>query len=131
DTYPDEAFFPVNDIGQGTWFPGGFGTDNVPAIIVNTTLANGIAEDVEALNVIPYPNPTTDLITIPLGVAMNGSVNLTVFDVEGRMVLAEELCQKNSTNISVDVSGLSSGVHTFQLQFEDNSTTSFRVVITR
>lgn len=131
DSYPTEIFFPLNDIDGGAWYSGGFGTDNVPAIIMNLQLADGIADDVEAMDVTPYPNPTTDMINIPLGIAMNGSVNVTVYDIEGRLVLAEELCQTNSTNIRMDVSQLSSGVHTFKLQFEDNSTTSFRVVVTR
>ena len=130
ETYPDEVFFPVNDIGQGTWFPGGFGTDNVPAIIVNLTLANGIAEDVAALKITPYPNPTTDVINIPLGSTINGNVVLNVFDVEGRLVMDQEICQK-SNKLSVDVTGLSSGLHTFSLTFEDDSRTSFQVVVTR
>lgn len=131
DSYPTEIFFPLNDIDGGTWYSGGFGTDNVPGIVLNMQLANGIAEDVEAMEVTPYPNPTTDMINIPLGVAMNGNVNVTVYDMEGRMVLAEELCQTNSTNIRMDVSKLASGLHTFKLQFEDNSTTAFQVVVTR
>ena len=130
ETYPDEVFFPINDIGQGTWFPGGFGTNNVPAIIVNLQSANGIADEVEALKITPYPNPTTDMINIPLGVTVNGSVFLNVFDVEGRLVMDQEICQK-SNRLTVDVSSLSSGLHTFSLTFEDNSRTSFQVVVTR
>lgn len=131
DGYPTEIFFPLNDIDGGTWYSGGFGTDNVPALILNMQLADGIADDVEAMEVTPYPNPTTDMINIPLGIAMNGSVNVTVYDMEGRLVLAEELCQTNSTNIRMDVSELSSGLHTFKLQFEDDSTTSFQVVVVK
>lgn len=131
DGYPTELFFPLNDIDGGTWYAGGFGTDNVPAIILNMQLANGIADEVKASDVKPYPNPTKEMINIPLGVAMNGNVTVTVFDMEGRMVLSENLCQNNSTNIRMDVSQLASGMHTFKLQFEDNSTTTFRVVIAK
>lgn len=131
DSYPTELFFPLNDIDGGTWYSGGFGTDNAPALILNMQLANGIADDIESLKVTPYPNPTTDMINIPLGVTVNGNVTVTVYDIEGRMVLAEDLCQNNSSNIRMDVSQLSSGIHTFGLQFEDGSTTSFRVVIVR
>jgi len=130
ETYPDEVFFPLNDIDGGTWFAGGFGTDNVPAIIVNLTLANGIADGVEALKITPYPNPTTDIINIPLGTKVTGNVVLNVFDVEGRLVIDEEICQK-SNKLTVDVTGLSSGLHTFSLTFEDDSRTSFQVVVTR
>ncbi|MBP9152146.1 MAG: T9SS type A sorting domain-containing protein [Flavobacteriales bacterium] len=130
ETYADEVFFPLNDIGSATWYAGGFGTDNVPAIIVNLQSATGIAEDVAALKITPYPNPTTDIINIPLGSTINGNVVLNVFDVEGRLVIDEEICQK-SNKLTVDVTGLSSGLHTFSLMFEDNSRTSFQVVVTR
>ena len=130
DTYADEVFFPVNDISGGSWFPGGFGADNVPALVVNLQSANGIAEDIEKLNITPYPNPTVDMINIPLGSAITGTVVLDVYDVEGRRVMSEEICQKSS-KLRVDVTALSSGLHTFNLTFEDNSTTSFQVVVTR
>jgi hypothetical protein len=130
ETYADEVFFPLNDIGSGTWYAGGFGTDNVPALIVNMESANGIADDIAKLDITPYPNPTTDMITIPLGTAINGTIMLDVYDVEGRLLISEEICQKNS-KLTVDVTGLSSGLHTFNLTFEDNSRTSFQVVVTR
>lgn len=130
ETYADEVFFPLNDIASSTWYAGGFGTDNVPAIIVNLQSATGIAEDVAALKITPYPNPTTDIINIPLGSTINGNVVLNVFDVEGRLVIDEEICQK-SNRLTVDVTGLSSGLHTFSLTFEDDSRTSFQVVVTR
>lgn len=131
DSYIEEIFFPVNDIDAGTWFPGGFGTDNVPSIVVNLEAANGIAENVEKLRITPYPNPTVDMINIPLGTAVNGTVILHVYDMEGRMVMNDELCQKNSGKLSLDVTSLSSGLHTFNLTFEDNSTTTFKVMITK
>jgi len=130
ETYVDEVFFPVNDIGQSTWFPGGFGTDNVPAIILNLGGPYGIAEDIEALDVTPYPNPTTDFLTVPMGTTINGEVVVEVFDVKGTLVLSETICQK-SDKLRLDVNGLASGMHTFNLTFEDKSSTSFRVVVTK
>ena len=130
ETYVDEVFFPVNGDNNGDWFPGGFGTDNVPSIIINLESANGIAEDIEARDVTPYPNPTVDFITIPMGSTINGEVAVDVFDVKGTLVLSENICQK-SDKLRLDVQGLSSGLHTFNLTFEDKSTTSFRVVVTK
>lgn len=130
ETYADEVFFPVNDIDAGSWFPGGFGTDNVPAIVVNLANTNGIAEDVEAIEVTPYPNPTVDNITIPLGTELVGDVTVDVYDSKGALVMTENICQKSS-NLKMDVAHLASGLHTFNLTFEDKSSTSFRVMITR
>lgn len=129
--FEGEPVSPLYSFGDEVWYLLGYGTDAIPSIVSIFQDPNGIAEDVEALEVTPYPNPTMDFINIPLGDAMNGNVNVTVYDVEGRMVLSEELLQKNSSNIRMDVSKLASGIHIFNLQFEDNSTTSFRVVITR
>ena len=131
ETYPDDVFFPLHDIDGSAWFPGGFGTDNVPALIVNLGSPFGIAEDLEELEVTPYPNPTVDNINIPLGSAVKGDINLEVFDVEGRMVMSHESCQNNSGKLSLDVTSLASGLHLFKLTFEDNTSTSFRVMITR
>ncbi len=129
ESYPEEAFFPLYN--GSDWFGGGFGTDNTPAIITNLELVNGIAEDINERDVTPYPNPTVDMINIPFGATLDGTVNLEVYDVAGRSVKSEELCLKNTQALRLDVSDLSSGLHTFNLTFEDNSHTSFRVVITR
>lgn len=131
DSYPDEVFFPLNDIDGGSWFAAGFGSDNVPALIVNLALNGGIGEDIEALDITPYPNPTIDRVNIPFGSSLNGTVSLTVYNVEGQLVKSEELCVKNSSSLTVDVPELASGLHTFNLRFEDNSETSFRVVVTK
>ena len=131
DSYPTEIFFPLNDIDGGTWFSGGFGTDNVPALIVDLQLANGIAEDVLKRDVTPYPNPTAEMINIPFGTSLDGTVVLDIYSVEGKLVRSEELCLKNTSQLRVNVSDLTSGLHTFSLLFEDNSKASFQVVITK
>jgi hypothetical protein len=130
ETFADEVFFPLLDINGNAWNANAFGPDVVPAIITNLQLANGIADDIEKLDITPYPNPTTQLVNIPLGSQVSGTIVLNVFDMEGRLVMNEEICQKSS-NMRVDVSALSSGLHTFSLTFEDDSRTSFRVMVTR
>lgn len=130
DGYPNEIFFPLNGDANGDWFGGGFGLENVPAIIINLGEPNGIAENLERLDVTPYPNPTVDMINIPLGSTPAGDVTVDVFNVAGSLVKSETICLKSS-NLEMDVTGLSSGLHTFNLTFEDKSSTSFRVVITR
>jgi hypothetical protein len=130
ETFADEVFFPMLDINGNAWNPNAFGPDVVPAIITNLQLANGIADDIEKLDITPYPNPTTQLVNIPLGSQVSGTIVLNVFDMEGRLVMNEEICQKSS-NMRVDVSALSSGLHTFSLTFEDDSRTSFQVMVTR
>ena len=131
DNYPAQVFFPLQDLDAGTWFAGGLGADAVPAIITRLHLINGIADDFEGEKITPYPNPTVDMINIPFPTSVEGTVMLNVFSVNGQLVKSEELCLKNSNQIRVDVTELSSGIHTFNLTFEDESTTSFQVVISK
>ena len=131
DSYPTEIFFPLNDIDGGTWYSGGFGTDNVPALIVDLELVNGIAEDVNRREVTPFPNPTIDMINIPFGAALDGTVLLDIVNVNGQSVRSEELCLKNAHQLSVDVTELSAGMYSFSLLFEDNSKTSFKVMVSK
>jgi len=131
NSYPDEVFYPLQDLDAGTWFAGGLGAGAVPAIVTRLHLINGIADDFETSEISPYPNPTVDMINIPFPTTLDGSVILNVFSVNGQLVKSEELCLKNTNQISVDVTALSSGLHTFNLTFEDNSTTSFRAVIAK
>lgn len=129
EQYADEVFFPLNDIDGGSWFAGGFGTENVPALVLNLADPNGIAEDVEKLEVTPYPNPTVDMINIPLG-GISGDVTVDVYDVKGALVLSETVCQL-SNNLRMNVTELSAGLHTFNLTFEDRSSTTFQVMIAK
>lgn len=131
DSYPDQYFFPLHDVDAGTWFSGGFTSNVPPALVVHVALNGGIGDDIERMNITPFPNPTTDRINIPFGSSLSGTVMLTVYNVEGKMVKSEELCLKGSSNLEVDVTGVASGLHTFNLTFEDKSSTSFRVVIAR
>ena len=91
----------------------------------------GIAEDLEKMDITPFPNPTVDRINIPLGNSIQGDISLEVYDVEGRLVISHEACQNNSGKLSLDCTTLSSGLHTFNLKFEDNTSTAFRVMITK
>ena len=97
---------------------------------MNLELANGIAEDVEALEVTPYPNPTIERIDIPLGLNINGDITIDVYNVAGALVMSEYVCQKSS-NLTLDVTELSNGLHTFNLTFEDKTSTSFQVMVAK
>ncbi|MFT7153316.1 MAG: hypothetical protein ACJAVL_000379 [Bacteroidia bacterium] len=130
EAYPGEAISPLftYETGDETVFLLGF-AGAIPAFATIMSNPNGIAENVEELSIKPYPNPTTDMINIPLG-EINGNIELKAYDMGGRLVLNQEICQKNS-NLIVDVTSLKSGLHTFNLTFEDDSRTSFQVVVTK
>lgn len=124
--YVSEPVSPVNSDGWATF---GF-TNGVASIVTILRDPNSIAEQAEKMEVTPYPNPTVDVINIPLGGLIIGDVSVDVYDIAGSLVLSETICQK-SNNLRMDVSGLSAGLHSFNLTFEDKSSTSFKVVITK
>lgn len=130
NAYPDQVFFPVY---SSQWFPGGFGTNNVPAIITHLSEPNlpgvGIADVVRAEAPKAYPNPTTDFINIPLGTSVNGNVMVNVFDISGREVMTTTLPSNGGSALRMDASGMGNGMHIFRLTFEDNTQTAFRVLI--
>ena len=129
--FADEPVSPLYDEGDQTWFLLGFGNDAVPAIVTIMEDPNSVSEDVERLEVTPYPNPTTDFINIPVGgLGISGDVMVEAFDVAGSLVFSDNVCVKSS-DMRLNVAELSSGLHFFNLTFEDNSTTTFRVMITK
>ncbi len=127
DAYPLDVFFPVK-VGT-TWTSGGFGPDNSPAIITHLSSATGIAEDVASKEIVAYPNPTADFISIPMGTTVKGNVMLNVFDVAGREMMSQNITNGASNTLRVDASSLSNGMHIFRLTFEDGTSTSFRTLI--
>lgn len=129
NAFPLDIFFPVN--AGGTWSPGGFGPDNTPAIITHLSVTTGIADEVKKSNLLPYPNPTADMISIPLGVEVKGNVTLNVFDLSGREVMSQNISNGVSSALRVDASSLSNGLHLFRLTFEDGTTTTFRAQINK
>jgi len=131
DAFYYESITPIDvDIATGD-FDGLNGFGGVGAIISILEEVNSVSEEVEALDLTPYPNPTTDFINIPVaGLGISGDVLVEVFDVAGSLVLSDNVCVKGS-DMRLDVTGLSNGLHFFNLTFEDNSTTNFRVMITK
>lgn len=60
-----------------------------------------------------YPNPTTETMTCLLSVPSAGQVELTLYDLSGRIVQEERINADETTELSVqfDVSSLASGVY--------------------
>jgi hypothetical protein len=129
NAYPLDIFFPLKV--EGTWNAVAFGPDYVPAIITHLSQATGIADDVVASQALPYPNPTNDMVTIPLGASVNGKVLLNVFDLSGRELMTQSINGTANNALRVDASSLNSGMHLFRLTFEDGTSTTFRVQVNK
>lgn len=122
-----QPLFPIED--NGTWYPGGFGTDVVPAIAVQMSANTVGIEDHNEVKMTPYPNPTRDIITIPVG-SKKGTTTLVVTDLTGRVVLRQAVNAVGG-NITVDASTLGNGNYLFNMNFEDGTYSKFTVVVTK
>ena len=126
--YNREAFFPLNSGGR--WYAGGFGSDLAPSIIVNLTANVGVKENKSSKKEITaFPNPANSFITIPLKMNVNQQVVLNVFDLSGKLVKSETSCMANNNMLKVNTDSIENGSYLFQLRFEDNSTSNFKVLI--
>lgn len=129
------AFFPVQVVegNSNTWYPIGFGTNSVPAIILYTSDQPfvGVKEEQQMAkhNITPYPNPATTYITIPLKETYNGKISLQVFDMAGKLVKSETVNMAGTNLLNVPTDLMGNGTYIFNLKFEDRTESSFSVVI--
>ncbi len=63
-----------------------------------------------------YPNPASDILTCLLALPSAGAVELTLYDLSGRLVIERlmEVTEPSETEAVLDVSGLASGVYTLR-----------------
>ncbi|MBI2280990.1 MAG: T9SS type A sorting domain-containing protein [Bacteroidetes bacterium] len=120
------------------WYRDGFGFDAVPAISVTMDIATSVNETAAATTFYPYPNPTNNLLTIPVRqhVAGNarlnvfGQVKLEVFDMLGKVVLTENKMISNEP-FQLNVASMVNGNYLFKLTFSDGTSDVFKVSVNR
>lgn len=74
-------------------------------------------DDVNALNLKVYPNPTRDRLYIA---GINNTTQMEIFTMDGRKVIADRLTEDNSFGLSSDF-GLASGVYLLRLECDGKS----------
>ena len=133
-TFDDlSVFFPINGIvaGADDWNGVGFGSTPVPSIILHTSPVIGVEENIASITSLPYPNPGSNYIYIPLNTVYNGKVIVNIYDLTGRTVKSEVVNMNNTNNFRVGTTNLTSGIYQFSLKFSDNSVVNFPVMINR
>jgi len=81
-----------------------------------TSLVQDI-NDSEVINV--YPQPAIDNLYIDIKLSNNEVNRLDLYDIQGKVLLSTVVNQ-NSNNVSLDVSGLNSGIYFVKVQSKDN-----------
>jgi hypothetical protein len=72
-----------------------------------------------------YPNPTSNIVNIEIEGTLNKSVQMSVKDISGRVVLQQTLTSDNST---INMSAVSGGLYILETQFSDGQKQSFKLV---
>ncbi len=116
--------------GESIFF-NGFGEDTAPAFGVRLANHTGVnTTNTEKLDITPYPNPTRDFIAIPYsGTAASATIH--IYDLTGRLVKSENANFSGSNMIQVDMNGVTNGSYVFNLQFNDKTSSTFKVVVAR
>ncbi|MCK4806560.1 MAG: T9SS type A sorting domain-containing protein, partial [Candidatus Aegiribacteria sp.] len=64
---------------------------------------------------LPSPNPASTCFSVPVNILSQGSWNLSLYDISGRLVLSREGQSPFGDEVEMDVSHLSSGVYFLRL----------------
>ncbi|MCC7331009.1 MAG: T9SS type A sorting domain-containing protein [Flavobacteriales bacterium] len=124
---------PVKTLFSGqtpAWYSYGFGLDAIPAISVTMDITTNINEAKVETTSNPYPNPATNLLTIPLRKHETGNVKIEVFDVLGKIMLSENQTLDNEP-LKLNVASIKNGNYLFKLTFSDGTSDVFKVSVNR
>ena len=76
--------------------------------------------------IILYPNPTTQTVNISVTSA-SGAANVSVFDINGRLIITKEISLDATT--SLDVSQVSTGVYLVQVTAQEGFVKTTKLII--
>ena len=125
---------PVKDLpngGTATWYRDGFGWDVSPAISATLDYPVGVNTSAAVKNALaPYPNPTANLLTVPVRKGVVGNVTVEIYDLAGKLVISENQTIGNEP-LKVNVASISNGAYVFSLTFADGSKDTYKVSVNR
>ena len=129
-----QPMFPVGeDIPTQAAFGGGSGegefTTQAPSIVMHMETGVGISET-DMVNITPYPNPTSDYISIPFG-KLEGEATITISDMSGKIVKTLSVSMLSNDVTKINISNLPNGMYAFHTELESGSVSNFNVVINK
>lgn len=122
-----QPMFPLS--ADDAWNVNGFGPDVVPAITVNMFHEVVGLVELPKSDLVAYPNPANQIVNIPLH-KIDGNINVEIFDLEGRIVGAQNLVM-NTSRLTVDVTTLPTGIYNLKLTYEDGTCDNVKVVVSK
>jgi hypothetical protein len=85
-------------------------------------------EETSKEEITPYPNPTHQFVNLPYA-GSAATANLMIYNVDGKLAASERINFNGNNFFQVDVANLPSGTYVFNLQFDNNTTSAFKVVV--
>lgn len=110
------------------WFTGftGGGCPTIGAEFAENVGVN----DLNNVDITPYPNPVNDVLRIPAVKGM-GKAQLDIMDVAGKLVKTQQVNMTSGAPLEVQMAGVSNGTYTFRMLFADGTRSAFKVVVNR
>ncbi len=85
--------------------------------------------DASSMNMVAYPNPTSDVLNVSFDSKSNQDVLVTMMDAAGRLVINENRnADEGANKFEMSVKGMAAGIYTMQLRTSD-TVESIRVVV--
>lgn len=113
---------------------GGFGSNWSPSISVGFAqefITPSVQENTQEPEIIPYPNPSSNWLTIPLKNRVNGAVQINVFDMLGKQVLSENTIIRKEEALKINVASIPNGNYLFQLTFSNGEQEVLKISVNR
>lgn len=94
------------------------------------THKNILEEDSIAGNIVVFPNPANDKLTIFINLQEEQSVTLTLYDITGKLMLSDTFNTDNGTK-QTSISTLSEGMYIYKVNVNNNTVKIGKLIITR
>jgi hypothetical protein len=79
-----------------------------------------------------YPNPTNNIVTLKYQSEINGNVTFVMFNSNGQIVAQREFIKNNyDEEIKLDLSDISSGNYSYQLQINGTLVSSGKFILSK
>ena len=128
----DQPINMVQTDAAAQWYPAGYGNDKQPAMTVHfyPEAEAGIMENaVEDKSLVAYPNPATDNISVLLN-DNYGKVTAVITTLDGKTVSTQNVSM-DSNILNLDVTTLASGTYVVNLNYDNNNTKVFKMLVTK
>lgn len=128
-----QPIYPLKEEMNGAltnWYLHGFGLEHVPSIVLNFDHEVGVNENQTLIDNFPYPNPSSNLLTIPIRKGATGNLLVEVFDLTGKLVLSENKTISNEP-LKLNVASIKNGAYLFNLTFANGTKEVFKISVNR